>query len=105
MKKVVYSPSHKKNIVHTKKDSSVTNKKIYTIVWRDAYSSEDVWYSEDEHDNSDYLVETTGYLIESPESNPNYYTIASTITQCGSFCSVINIPKDMVVTKTRLVRN
>jgi hypothetical protein len=105
MKKIVYSPNYKKNILHTKKSTSITNKKIYTIVWRDAYSSEDIWYDENSHDNSDYLVVTTGYLINSEESNPNYYTIASTITQSGNFCSVINIPKDMVVTKTRLVRN
>jgi len=105
MKKIIYSPSHKKNVVHTRNNNKITNKKIYTIVWRDAYSSEDVWYEDSEHDNSDYLVETTGYLIESENNNPNYYTIASTITQSGQFCSVINIPKDMVVTKTKLFRS
>jgi len=104
MKKVVYSPSNKKNTVNAKDTDKVTSKNVYTIIWRDAYSSEDVWYEEDQHDNSDYLVETTGYLIENSTSNPHYYTVASTITQDGQFCSVINIPKHMVVAKTRLVR-
>lgn len=102
MKKVLYSKGSKLAAVHSKEEPKVTTKKIYTIIWRDAYTSMDEWYTDESHDNSDYLVETTGYLIDNPDSNSNYYSLASTFTQCGHFCSIINIPKQMVISKKRL---
>lgn len=78
-----------------------SKKKIYRIVWRDAYSEVDEWHDEDSIDGSDYLCETIGYLIEN-EKNSKYFTIASTVTIEGYFCCLINIPKAMVVSKQKI---
>lgn len=77
------------------------SRKIYKIVWRDAFSDMDEWHDEDSIENQDYICETIGYLIED-NSKPNYYTIASTITKDEYFCCIINIPKAMVISKTRI---
>lgn len=100
MKKIVYQGNLPSLSVQTKNAETTVLKSIYMIVWRDAFTAEDSWYHEDSYSVSDYLVETVGYLINS--SNPNYYAIASTVTPDGNFCSVINIPKTMVVSKKKI---
>lgn len=80
--------------------SSLQKKKLYKIIWRDAFS-EDQWLESDSLEPIDYLCETIGFLIEN-NSRPHYYTIASTISHDGYFCSVMNIPKSMVVSKIQL---
>jgi hypothetical protein len=80
---------------------SSSKKKIYRIVWRDAYSEVDEWHDESSLDTTDYLCETIGYLMENGK-NSKYYTIASTVTIEGYFCCLINIPKAMVVSKQKI---
>ena len=87
-----------------KKPLTIHNKKLYRIVWRDAFSEVDEWHQEGFLKGEDYLCETVGFLIED-NGRPNYYTIASTITNDEMFCSVMNIPKSMVVKKTLLRMN
>ena len=84
----------------TKSISSIQKKKLYKIIWRDAFSEEQ-WSEEESLDEIDYLCETIGFLIEN-NSRPHYYTIAATISHDGYFCSVMNIPKSMVVSKVQL---
>jgi hypothetical protein len=98
MKTITYNKPHKT----PSSPNANTNKfKLYRIVWRDAYTQTDEWHDETTINQEDYLCETTGYLIEH-NTNPNYYTIASTITQEGYYCSLINIPINMVIKKERL---
>lgn len=105
MKKVVYKKGATKRPIKTianKKEPSKINKRhIYRIVWRDAFSEPDEWHDSQTISTEEYLCETTGYLI-TESKNKNYYTIASTITCDDNFCSLINIPKSMVVTKQKL---
>ena len=98
MKTIVYN-----NIPKNKTTPTANSKKfkLYRIVWRDAFTHTDEWHDKDSLRQEDYLCETTGYLIND-NKNKNYYTIASTITQEGYYCSLINIPINMVVTKERL---
>lgn len=77
------------------------NKKIYHIVWRDAFSESDEWHDEDSISCEEYICETIGFLIEN-NKKPEYITIASTITLDGAFCSIMNIPKTMIIKKTLL---
>lgn len=81
--------------------SSVQKRKIYKIVWRDAFASPDQWLDEETLELKDYICETVGFIIEKNGSS-HYYTLASTITLDGYFCSVINIPKSWVISKTQL---
>jgi hypothetical protein len=97
MKTITYNkPKNRKSV-----SANVHKFKLYRIVWRDAYTQTDEWHDFTSLRQEDYLCETTGYLVEDNE-NPNYYTIASTITQDGYYCSLINIPINMVVKKERL---
>lgn len=80
--------------------SKAQNKKIYKIIWRDAFSEEQ-WSDEETLESIDYLCETIGYMIEN-NSRPHYYTIAASITHDGYFCSIINIPKSMVLSKEEI---
>jgi len=93
----------KKKITPVKKSENLSfnKKKIYRIIWRDAYSEVDEWHDEDSIDGSDYLCETIGFLIEN-DKNSKYLTIASTVTIEGYFCCLINIPKAMVVSKQKI---
>lgn len=106
MKKVVYKKASLKSKSTSKIDSTYPStknkKKIYRIVWRDAFTEVDIWHDPDTISDKDYLCETVGYLITESQ-NKHYYTIASTITSEGFFCSIINIPKNMVV-KKQLIR-
>jgi hypothetical protein len=79
---------------------NIQKKKLYRIIWRDAFS-EEPWAEEETLEPIDYLCETIGFLIEN-NSRPHYYTIASTISHDGYFCSIMNIPKSMVVSKTQI---
>jgi len=102
MKKVIYN---KLQITKQKPKKSqpkaVTPQQPYLIVWRDAYSSPDEWYTEDQQpENAEYLVYSTGYITSSTK---DYYTVASTITQENAYCLIMNIPKKMVVSKQKLV--
>jgi len=100
----INSKSNKKIAVPNKKTNTTHVKhsyKMYKIVWRDAFSEVDEWLNEDSLESEEYICETIGYLIET-NVKPNYYTIASTITIDGYFCCVINIPKDMVISKKRI---
>lgn len=104
MKKVVYTSASSRQS-KSKKASKVSKPKVakysaYRIVWRDAFSESDEWHDEESIDSGEYLVETIGYLVNS--SRKNYYTIAGSVTQDDHFCSIINIPKDMVITKTQI---
>ena len=86
-----------------KKYSSISkdqDKKIYKIIWRDAFSEEQ-WSEEETLEPIDYLCETIGYMIKN-NSRPNYYTIAASITHDGYFCSIMNIPKSMVLSKEEI---
>lgn len=85
----------------SKKPSVKHSRKIYKIVWRDAFSEMDEWHDEGTIEDTDYICETIGYLIED-NCKPNYYTIASTLTKDNYFCCIINIPKAMVISKTRI---
>lgn len=103
MKKIIYNKLQVTD--KTKKQTVTANKinyKAYRIVWRDAYTEPDEWHDETTITGQDYLCETTGYLVSSKE---NYYTIASTLTQDNYYCSLINIPKHMVLKKQRLYTN
>lgn len=80
--------------------SAEQKKVIYRITWRDAFSEES-WTDEESLEDIDYICETIGYMIEN-NSRLNYYTIASTITHDGYFCSIMNIPKSMVISKTKI---
>lgn len=93
----------KKTIPSNRKYPSISiaqKRKLYKIIWRDAFS-EDQWTYEESLSDTDYLCETIGFLIEN-NSRPNYYTIASSITHDGYFCSIMNIPKSMVLSKTEI---
>lgn len=98
MKTILYNKPAKKRTPPTANKQKF---RLYRIVWRDAYTQTDEWHDETSISQEDYLCETTGYLIPDNKNN-NYYTIASTITQEGYYCSLINIPKNMVVKKERL---
>jgi len=103
MKKVIHNKLHVTKQQNKKPvTANKTNFKIYRIVWRDAYTEQDEWHDETTVTGQDYLCETTGYLVA---NKANYYTIASTLTQDSYYCSLINIPKHMVVTKKRLYTN
>lgn len=80
---------------------SKNKRQIYHIVWRDAYSETDEWHDEDSIECGDYICETIGFLIED-NKKPEYYTIASTVTNENIFCCIMNIPKAMVIKKTLL---
>lgn len=105
MKKVLYDAKPKKNSVQTKKRNKkvcrVTKRPIYHIVWRDAFSEIDEWHTTESITDEDYICETVGYLI-AENSKSNYYTVASTITAEDTFCAIINIPKSMVIKKTKI---
>lgn len=95
--------TNKKTIPTKKKYPSigiVQKRKLYKIIWRDAFSEEQ-WTYEECLESIDYLCETVGYMIEN-NSRPDYYTIASSITHDGYFCSIMNIPKSMVLSKTEI---
>lgn len=81
--------------------SSVQKRKLYKIVWFDAFASPDQWLDEETLELKDYICETVGFLIKK-NGSPHYYTLASTITLDGYFCSVMNIPKSWVISKTQL---
>ena len=81
--------------------SSVQKRKTYKIVWLDAFASPDRWSDEETLELKDYTCETVGFLIKNNGSS-HYYTLASTIAVDGYFCSVINIPKSWVISKTQL---
>jgi hypothetical protein len=85
-----------------KKNAAFSKKKIYKIIWRDAYSEVDEWHDAQSMDTEDYICETIGYLIE-PNPKKNYYTIASTLTCDDYYCCLINIPKAMVISKQRII--
>ncbi len=85
----------RKNVV---RPSTIQKKKVYRIVWRDAYSEQDQWHDSDTLEECDYLCETIGFLIED-NKKPHYITVASTITHDGYYCSIMNIPKSMIVSK------
>ena len=99
MKIITYNKTPKKN---TQPTANKNKFKLYRIVWRDAYTETDEWHDQTTTSSKNYLCETTGYLVESDQ---NYYTIASTITQEGYYCSLINIPVQMVINKQRLYTN
>jgi hypothetical protein len=81
---------------------SLTKKlKLYHVIWRDAFTEEDIWHDAESIKSEDYICETVGFLIED-NNKPNYITIASTATHDEYFCSVINIPKSMIIKKTAL---
>jgi len=95
--------TNKKTIPSKRKYPSISiaqKRKLYKIIWRDAFSEEQ-WTDEESLTDIDYLCETIGFLIED-NSRPNYYTIASSITHDGYFCSIMNIPKSMVLSKTEI---
>ena len=92
-KKVLYP----KNF-NTKKPKTLFSR--YCIVWRDAYSDQENWSSDDIYSMNDYIVETVGYLI--PNDNENYYTLASTVSRDGNYCCIMNIPVNMVISKFEL---
>lgn len=98
-KKTISAPTPRSK--NDKKQYIKHSRKIYKIVWRDAFSDMDEWHDEDSIDDQDYICETIGYLIED-NSKPNYYTIASTLTKDDYFCCIINIPKAMVITKSKI---
>lgn len=85
----------------TQAPSQAQKRKLYRVLWRDAFSEEDKWHDETTLESTEYICETIGFLIET-NHRPEYMTIASTITQDGYFCSIINIPKAWIVSKTRL---
>lgn len=88
--------------IKKKQKFTLTSKmKLYHIVWRDAFSEEDIWHDYETIGHEDYICETVGFMIEK-NHKPNYITIASTVTHDGTFCSVINIPKSMIISKTLL---
>lgn len=92
----------KPKLLNTKKTRPSIKKrklKLYHIVWRDAFSEEDEWHDHESIADKDYVCETFGFLIEN-NKKPNYITIASTLTYDGYFCSVMNIPKSMIIKKT-----
>lgn len=95
MKKVIHTSHHlvKKSV--SKKNVPC---KVYYIKWRDAFTETDEWHDEDSICDEEYICETIGYLIENNKKS-NYFTVASTITNEGAFCSIINIPKSMIITK------
>jgi hypothetical protein len=101
MKKIIYNKlqvTKTKPTTHTPK--APAPKQPYLIIWRDAYTAPDEWYSSDyQPDNNDYLVYTVGYIVDSTKE---YYTIAATVTQDKSYCSILNIPKKMIVQKQKL---
>jgi len=102
MKTILYTQkTQQKRPLRKSPTANKNNFKIYRIVWRDAFTEVDEWHDDTSLTETDYLCETVGYLIEN-NSKQNYYTIASTITQDSYYCSLINIPKDMVVKKQRL---
>jgi len=104
MKKILYSSSPKKKSVQSKKpvqSKTITKRPIYHIIWRDAFSEIDEWHTTETLTDEEYICETIGYII-SENSKKKYYTIASTITYEDSFCAVINIPKSMVISKTKI---
>lgn len=95
--------TNKKTIPSKKKYPSISisqKRKLYKIIWRDAFSEEQ-WTDEESLSDIDYLCETIGFLIEN-NSRSNYYTIASSITHDGYFCSIMNISKSMVLSKTEI---
>jgi len=103
MKKIIYNklqvtkPKPKKQ----KKTKIDFIQQPYLIVWRDAYTSPDEWYTEDlQPENTDYMVYTTGYITAVTKE---YYTVAATITQENDYCSIINIQRKMKVSKEKLV--
>jgi hypothetical protein len=83
------------------KPSSIQKVKLCRIVWRDAFSEQDQWHDSDSLETIDYLCETIGFLIED-NKKPHYITVASTITHDGYYCSIMNIPKSMIVSKVFL---
>jgi hypothetical protein len=83
------------------KDKKIKKSKKHTmlrVVWRDAFSEVDEWHTNDSISKKDYICETVGFYVKN-NKKPEYLTIASTISHDGFFCSVINIPKDMIILK------
>lgn len=95
MKKILHTTHSVKKPPQTKKNQKY---KIYYIKWRDAFTEPDEWHDEDSLTEGDYICETVGFLLEN-NKNSNYYSIASTVTCDSTFCSIINIPKSMIITK------
>lgn len=75
-----------------------TTHKMCYIKWRDAFTEPDEWQYLEDLTEEEYICETMGFLIENNKKS-EYYSIASTITNDEAFCSVINIPKSMVIIK------
>lgn len=112
MKKVLhnqYAASNKKKSVSKKISPPVKQHsaerfeplptpKVYYIKWRDAFTETDEWHDTDSMTSQDYTCETIGFIIEE-NNKSNYYSIAGSFTIEGMFTSVINIPKEMVITK------
>lgn len=105
MKKVLINRTQISTKKTTKKTSpnKQPQKKIYQIIWRDAYSDPDEWICENDEENfsKDYICSSVGHLLTT-DPKDNYYKLAGTYTQDGNYCSAINIPKKMVIKKTRL---
>lgn len=92
------SSSSKNKKKHNKNFNKV---KIYKIIWRDAFTEPDEWHSPADLKGRDYICHTVGFLVKNNKKS-NYYTIAATKTKDGYYCSIINIPKAMVISKTLL---
>lgn len=95
MKKILHTTTVPKKSSPPKKHQKF---KIYYIKWRDAFTEPDEWHDEDSLTEGDYICETVGFLLENNKKS-NYYSIASTVTCDSTFCSIINIPKSMIITK------
>jgi hypothetical protein len=80
---------------------SFHSKKIYRIIWLDAYTETDEWHDSSSLDQEDYYCDTIGFLLEE-NNKKNYYSIASTLTVDGFFSGIINIPKAMVVSMKKI---
>lgn len=77
------------------------NKEAYRLIWMDAFSETDEWHDESTLDPENYYCHTIGFLIEDNKKE-RYYTIASSITADGHFCSIMNIPKSMVISMEKI---
>lgn len=89
----------KPKFINTKKvqiNSVTKNLKLYHIIWRDAFTEEDTWHDSDSIRSEEYICETVGFLLKD-NNKPNYVTIASTVTHDNYYCSIINIPKAMII--------
>jgi len=92
------------NSLQLEPDNSYLNfhtKEAYRVIWIDAFSETDEWHDESTLDPHNYYCHTIGFLIEENKKE-RYYTIASSITADGYFCSIMNIPKSMVVSMEKI---